>query len=146
MISSDAVLVNVGLNTETQRYHVLEILPKPQQLWRDVTSPTEIEQIILERDKRHLQQVAIEGGLVDHPIKIALRQENGVGVAAENLFAGRPIIEYDDIPPTLAAWLRHMKKGETEHGLPPVVGSMSMDEFQLCSKKQMRTLQATLIA
>ena len=104
VISTDAVPVAVGLNGDASRYHVLEVLPEPKG-WTEITTPTEVERLYLERNKRHLQHVAIEGGIVDHPIKKALCEDYGVGPNTDRLLAGLPVAEYENVPPVLEAWI-----------------------------------------
>jgi hypothetical protein len=61
--ATDVVLVKVDVDTETSRWRILESLPTPRSMWIDVTSQAEIEDALLRRNKRHLQQTAREEGI-----------------------------------------------------------------------------------
>jgi hypothetical protein len=67
VLPTDAVLVDIDveLNSTNGRYHSKSILPKPEHTWRNVTIPSEMEITLLTQNKRHLQQIVIEGGTSD---------------------------------------------------------------------------------
>ena len=69
VIPDDAVRIDIRMDADyihiTHKYSA-------QNIWRDITNPSEIEHIILERNKRHLQQASIEEGQVHDPIMQAI--------------------------------------------------------------------------
>ncbi|KAL9183019.1 hypothetical protein ACHAXT_004806 [Thalassiosira profunda] len=97
-----------ALDEESQRFEVDEVLACPGQMWTDITTPTEVEGVLLERNRRHLEQTVLE--------------ENRVLV-------GEPITDIE-IPTTLAEWLRCMQQSDREKELPPCVGSIGTAEYQ----------------
>jgi len=64
VLPKEAVVVNVVRNETENRYKVIQVLTCPKHLWHDVTDPrTEVERLLLEKNKRHLQQIALEKGV-----------------------------------------------------------------------------------
>ena len=61
---------NKLLETEKvlEMFECVDKLYPPCKIWREVTNTKEIETIILQRNKRHLQQASIEDGQVHNPM------------------------------------------------------------------------------
>ena len=54
---------------EQGKYRLVETLPIFEaHIWQNVTAHSKVEKLILERNKRHLQQTDIEGGVKCEPI------------------------------------------------------------------------------
>jgi hypothetical protein len=56
---------------------ILEAVYRPAQIWRTVTDADEIEELLLERNCRHLQQAVVEEGRTHDPIIQAMMHEHG---------------------------------------------------------------------
>ena len=63
----DAVAVVIGQHVVSRHYFIADHLPIAPLMWNDVTSQEEIETLLLERNKRHLQQTAREEGVRQSP-------------------------------------------------------------------------------
>ncbi len=86
-IPSDAVVAVVE-TIEQGRYRIVETLPIEAEMWKDVTTPSKVEAVIIDRNKRHLQQTDIEGGENRGPIMTELREGHGVSEATSRLLDG----------------------------------------------------------
>lgn len=131
----DAELITVGKDKVTGRYVIKETLDRPDSVWKDVTSPHEIEKQITTRNKRHLQQSAIEGGLGSLPVFEALRSNYGVNDESRRAIAGEEFLSEFELPPLVAEWFAHLKQTEKGAECPPVLGEISSAEFQEMFKK-----------
>ncbi|KAL7524975.1 hypothetical protein ACHAWF_006945, partial [Thalassiosira exigua] len=56
VIPKDAECIEVAIDETTNRWKISKRVPAPNILWRDVTSQSEMETLILEQNKHHLQQ------------------------------------------------------------------------------------------
>jgi hypothetical protein len=111
VIPPDAILVLV--ESTGDQLQVIGVLPKPTQSWRDVTTTSEMETLLLERNRRHLQQTAIEGGTSDtYPMPL-LRQDMGISHTTGKLLKGQHITEYEVSTP-VAAWIRAVAQTEVD--------------------------------
>ena len=131
----DVSLVTVTTDPTTSRLVIDEILDKPQSLWREVTAPNEIEEWITMRNRRHLQQSSIEGGMISHPIFEDMRKDFGVNAVSTSILDGGPDVSEYEISPLVSEWLNHLKQSDKEKKCPPVVGTISSEEFQEVFKK-----------
>jgi hypothetical protein len=64
---------------------ILKAVALPSQIWRTVTDTAEIESLLLERNKRHLQQSDVEEGRVHNPIIQSLLPNHGTDLLDEVL-------------------------------------------------------------
>ena len=62
-------------------------------IWREVTDPKEIETIVLQQNKRHLQQASIEEGCVHDPIMLKLIENHGNNDLIECLLRGEMTLD-----------------------------------------------------
>jgi hypothetical protein len=60
VLPPDEILVMVQLDNKHQQ--ITGVLLKPTHTWKDIMTPNEMEKLLLEKNKRHLQQTIIEGG------------------------------------------------------------------------------------
>ena len=133
VLPPDAILVNTERNTKS--IQITGVIPNPTQTWRDVTTPSEMERLLLERNKRHLQQTIIEGGTSNtYPMPL-FRREMGINKYTDDLLRGHFTAEYE-IPPPVTAWIKAVTQTDVERALPEVVGSLSMTEFQQMFKRK----------
>lgn len=98
-------------------------------MWEAVSSPTEIEKLLLERNKRHLQQTCIEGGTSAEPPMSEFLEDNGLGQHSTSLLQGE-YTTFWEVPEEVGAWMSHMKQTASEKRLPPVLGEITMEDFQ----------------
>ena len=111
------------------------VLANPVHTWRDIMKPSEMERLLLERNRRHLQQTTIEGGASNTYPMPQFRQTMGMNTHTHDLLQGQFTAEYE-IPPSVTAWIKAVTKTETERTLPEVVGSLSKDKFQQMFKRK----------
>ena len=71
------------------RYKVIQVLTCPKHLWHDVTDPTEVERLLLEKNKRHLQQIALEKGVSTRSLITDMQANHGTSMASDALLEGR---------------------------------------------------------
>ena len=98
-------------------------------MWKDVTTPSKVKAVIIDQNKRHLQQIDIEGGENRGPIMTELREGHGVSEATSRLLDGTYSTTHT-VSPAMAAWFDEMKQSKKEKGRPPIVGCMSKDGLQ----------------
>ena len=135
VLPTDAVLVDVELDSTNGRYHSKSILPKPEHTWRDVTIPSEMEITLLTQNKRHLQQTVIKGGTSNsQPMKL-FREEMGLGSAANTLLQGTLQIKFE-VGSAVTAWINAVRQTDEIQSIPPVIGSLSTTKFQEMFKKK----------
>ena len=119
--------------TDMGTYKLLDTLPIPARMWCDVTSQEKIETMLMARNKRHLQQTAIEGGESNGPVMTELTQDHGLSEMADKLLAGTYETEHE-VSEELAEWFRQMKQTDKERESPKIVGVMTKPEFQYSFK------------
>jgi hypothetical protein len=94
-----------------------------------------MEKLLLEHNKRHLQQTIIEGGTSNAYPMPMLQQEMGISTATDSLLSGQFTTKYE-VPLPVAAWIKAVTQTEEEGALPEVVGSLSKEEFQRMFRKK----------
>jgi hypothetical protein len=60
-------------------------------MWKDVTTPAELERILLWRNKRHLQQVDREGGISSSDAMRRVCADYGLSELNDNILAGKTL-------------------------------------------------------
>jgi hypothetical protein len=80
------------------------VLPKPSHTRKDITTLTEIEKLLLEQNKRHLQQTIIEGGTSNAYPMPMFQQDMGISTVTDSLLSGQFTTKYK-VPPPVAAWI-----------------------------------------
>ena len=126
VIPDDACPIKVDV-TPTH-ISILEMLPRPDTIWKDVTNISEIEQYLILRNKRHLQQVDIEGGTSASDVMMKVRAEHGLSQFNEDIIAGKPI-DTTDAPPEVVDWFKAIAlPPDVQH--PTVTGTITKQEYQ----------------
>ena len=108
--------------------------------WRQVTEQAEIEKIILERNKRHLQQVSREKGpSTQLPVRQVIEMDGEEAMSSIHkgayTFRDPDTNEPVEIPQTLATWLDQLVQTEKERDLEPTAGSISPSDLQEAFRK-----------
>ena len=125
MIPDDAITVSVEESNSS--FAVKSEGEKIQ--WETIDTREEMEEQLLQRNKRHLQQVTREGGM---PMKAWFQNmigNDGYSDKGGGLLEGD--IEWGEIPddPEIRAWLKAIMKMEKEKRLPPIEGRITTQEF-----------------
>eukprot|EP01082_Thalassiosira_pseudonana_P005722 g5250.t1 g5250 contig2:87008-89119(+) len=128
VLPGDASPVEVKMD-HNDRYYITRRIPKPPNGWRDITAPVEVEQQLLWRNKRHLQQTTKEQGISTTKPMQSLRRNHGLSNMTHDLLAGRLRVDVE-VTETMAAWFKAVAQTDAERRQPPVVGSISPDEYQ----------------
>jgi len=149
VLATDVTLVQVALD-DTNCWTITDTLPTPQSYWRDITSQEQIEQHLLERNQRHLEQTAREGGISTKPPLTHLRLNNGYNAMSEKITAGLSLTEYE-LTPEMEAFFSALQRTPTEQALPPILGEITSADVQSMFKharertsSDSRTLNYTL--
>ena len=119
--------------SEQDGFLILEAVYKPATIWRTVTDVKEIETLLLERNKRHLQQASIEAGRVHDPLMQSLMSDHGTDLMQE-VYDGTISIP-DATDEVIAAWIESVKQTDAERLLPPIQGVISKTDFQEAFRK-----------
>jgi hypothetical protein len=129
----DIVHAQVSLQGE---FYILEAIFRPAQIWRNVTEPAEIEQLLLERNRRHLQQAVVEEGRTQHPVIQAMMSGHGTDLL-EDIKNGTVDIS-DATDEVIVAWIQALQQSETEAALPPIQGEILSGQYQeaFCRAKE----------
>ena len=98
-------------------------------MWREVTSQSEIEALTIERNKRHLQQTAMEEGVSTKPPLTTLRENFGFNEMARQVLEGTYELTGNESA-ELVAFLEAIKQTDKEKACRPVLGTISSEEFQ----------------
>jgi hypothetical protein len=106
--------------TMTEQFIILTAIHKPSNLWKTVSDAKEIEKLILERNKRHLQQASIEIGRTHDPLIGKLLHNQGTDLIQEVLDGTLPLGDAAD--EAVTAWVKCLIQTETEVKLPPITG------------------------
>lgn len=121
----DIVHAQVSLQGE---FYILEAIFRPDQIWRNVTEPSEIEQLLLERNRRHLQQAVVEEGRTQNPLIQAMM--GGHGTDLLNDIKNGTLDVSDATDEVIVAWIQVLQQTEAEAALPPITGEVSMGQYQ----------------
>ena len=121
-----AIVEQVEMGT----YRLVDTLPIPERVWEDVTSQSQVEQLTMKRNKRHLQQTAIEGGASSGPIMSELIADHGCSEAADRLIEGKYTTEHI-VSEEMAGWLGRTDRVKNR---PTLVGSMPKAQSQFMFK------------
>ena len=116
----------------TDDFIVLTAVHRPCNLWRTVSDAKEIEGIILERNKRHLQQASIEVGRTHDPLIQKVMAGQGTDLL-QDVLDGTVSTE-DAADEVVAAWIRSLKQTEAELALPRIGGMITPEEFSAAFK------------
>ena len=129
VLPTQITAVNVERDTTGSYWTVTETLPSPSPLWQDATDSEDIEEKLLRRNERHLQQTAREEGPSTLPPFTTLRENHGFNIFSAQVLAGTQSQELE-ISPDAAAFLTALKRTDTEAALRPVLGIITSSDFQ----------------
>ena len=133
-MSFDATAVAAEYDDESEEVLVYEEYTVQALMWESVTSQKEIEKRILERNKRHLQQMSIEGGPTECEPLVSLHENCGVNPAVQRLLKGTYTAEVE-VSEEMAAWIAAMKQNDQEREAPMIEGAMPVTAYQEAFKK-----------
>ena len=133
VIPDDAVRAEVQVETE---YIHLQTKHPPCDIWKEINEPKEVEHLIKQRNKRHLQQSAIEPGRVHDPIMQNLIERSESNDLIDAIRSGEISPEHatDEY---IQAWLSALQQTATktdEMNLPKIDGFISPEKFQAAFK------------
>ena len=126
VITEDATPISVTKYPEHIRIDTFH--DKPTTIWKDITSAEEVETYLLLRNKRHLQQADIEGGVSSSNIMRKIRSEHGLSEFNERILRGEKVEEMDATPEILD-WLEAIAVPPNVDN-PPVTGLITRQEYQ----------------
>ena len=131
VIPDDAVTVSV--EESDSRFAVKSEGEKIQ--WETIDTREEMEEQLLQRNKRHLQQVTKEGGIPMQAWFQRMIGNDGYSEKGGGVLEGD--IEWEEIPddPEIRAWVKAVMKTEKEKILPPIEGGITTQEFMQALKK-----------
>lgn len=98
--------------------------------WKRITNKTEMEEVIVMRNKKHLQQVAMEEAPPTKPEYSKFFAEYGCSELSDKLLDGELTDELDSFPPTIRTWFQNLSRTEKEKTCPPIDGWITTQEFQ----------------
>lgn len=102
-------------------------------IWKEITNSKEISKLIKSRNKRHLQQAAIEEGRAHDPVVQRLLENNGTNDLVDELIAGT--MDIDEVADeAIQAWLSAVQQTASELTLPRMTGEISPEDFQKAFK------------
>ena len=136
VLADDALPITVS-PMDDGRWMLVERLPPRVNMWQDVTSQSEIEQILLRRNRRHLEQTAREGGVSTRPPLTTLRESHGFNPLSDSVLAGthQHILTEYTIPPELTEFFTQLKRSGRERTLPSVLGLITPSQFKEMFKR-----------
>lgn len=127
-LPSDLSAVQILQDLATQHHSILTQLPITPVLWRDTTSQEEMETLLLERSKCHLEQTAWEEGLSTVPPLLFIQRDHSINRKSSQILDGT--ISFFDLNPKMAAFFTALWKGPAELGLPRIAGHITPAELQ----------------
>lgn len=133
VLPDDVELVEVEYDDTTDGLYVTNVLPRPQSIWEDVTSQDLIEQHLIRRNKRHLEQTDREQGICTQPLLQDLRANHGINPLTADLLDGTFDTTYP-LTPEMAAFFQQLKRAPNDN-LRPILGTITSEEFQTMFKK-----------
>jgi hypothetical protein len=89
VIPTDAKPIKVRITDEY--IDIDEWLDDTGPMWRDITRTDDIADLLIHRNKRHLQQTDIEGGISKSEAILKVRSEHGLSKFNDDILAGKAI-------------------------------------------------------
>ena len=113
---------------------IREVISTEPFQWKQIVSQSEIERSIIQRNKRHLQQVHCEGGPSTRQPLQQLSDLDSADMDAllngEYIFRDPATTEPLEISNTLATWIGQMQLTQKERAMEPTVGSIPPQALQ----------------
>ena len=129
VLAPDAVLVRVGRTQAPPRWKVITTLPRPENLWIDITAQEEIEDHLIRWNKRHLEQTSREQGISTTPLLADIRAMNGINPLTSDILDGSFDTTYE-LTPELSEFFAALRQTEHERSLRPILGTITSEQFQ----------------
>ena len=119
----------------------LDEIHEPCELWHEVTSAKEIKKIILERNKRHLQQALIEDGRVHDPVIQDLISRCGTSDLINELRTGQMTLD-EAVDEAIQAYVKALQQTAGKRRKAAIVGQIPVEDYQsgFMSMDKMTTL------
>ena len=127
MPPSDIVLADISHTPNG--WLLTKTSPLPDNLWKDITSQTEIESVLLARNQRHLEQVQRQGGQSTTAPITLLREGYGFNTLSSSILDGSPT-DFD-LTPEMSTFFSTLKQSPSERDLPPILGTITSEEVQI---------------
>ena len=128
IIPDDVEQITVDRIPPHQRWTITNRISPSSIIWRDVDSQNEIESCLIDRNRRHLEQVAREQGPSTRPPLTTIRQNYGINSHTESILAGTH--NNYKLTPEMAAFFTALKSTPLSTGLPPILGTITSHDFQ----------------
>jgi hypothetical protein len=125
--------VEIEITKNNDEIHIDHISQEPAQ-WQQIHTRAEIEREILERNKRHLQQVYYEESPPSNPEMQELFDDYGCGPNSDKILNGELTHELDKFSEPIRRWLQNLKRTPSEQSLPMIDGWITAQEFRECYK------------
>ena len=129
VLPPDVELVKVELHATPPRWHIIEYLPRPPTFWEDVTSQQDIEQHLLRRNRRHLEQTDREQGPSTHALLTDIRANHGFNPLTADLKDGTFDTTYE-LTPAMSTFFELLRHTPETRALNPILGCITSDQFQ----------------
>jgi hypothetical protein len=122
-------LVEVTVEKEDDGIAIVGTYIGPIQ-WRKVVDSEEMESILLERNKKHLQQVAMEEAPPTQPEFRTLFDDYGCGPNSDRVLEGEVTSDLEQFPTVVRTWFQTLKRTEKEKQCHPIDGWITAKEFR----------------
>ena len=129
VLPEDIQAVIVDKDSTGKYWNIMNIVPMPCPLWREITAADEIETHLLLRNQMHLEQTDREKGVSTAPPLTNLRESHGFNDLSSRILNGEEITEYN-LTSEMAAFFKALRRTETDRSLPPVGGVITSADFQ----------------
>ena len=127
VLPDDAMPIEVSQTS--QSITITARLPKIDRLWKDVTVQSDIEKLLLWRNKRHLQQADIEGRDSNLEVMKELRNTQGISALCDDILQGRDVHSFETTP-EIVDWFWAVKRPDRAAALDPVTGVITKADYQ----------------
>ncbi len=119
--------------TEHDDYFEITNVHPHTDIWQEVTNPKEIERIILQRNRRHLQQASVERGRIHDPFMQSLIDNDGINDIVDAIKSGKKSVN-TATDEAINAWTSALLQTAEKMKLPPITGEISPDDLQSAYK------------
>ncbi len=113
VLPEDIQAVTVDRDSTGKYWNILNALPMPCPLWREISAAEEIETHLLLRNQMHLEQTAREKGISTSPPLTTLRESYGFNDLSTRILNGEAITEYT-LTPEMATFFTALCRTETD--------------------------------
>ena len=94
-----------------------------------MTDQTKMEEALIERNRRHLQQIEIEDGVTRQPMLMELKANQGINATSRALLDGTYSMDRE-LTEEQAAYLRAITQTDRERAAPKVRGAMTKQQYK----------------